>query len=36
VDRRQARHNIGTGLVVGGIAILFFGLSFAFAGIYIT
>jgi hypothetical protein len=36
MDRRLARRNIKAGLVAGGLAVLFFGLSFVFAGLYIS
>ena len=35
-DRRLARKNIKTGLVLGVIAAGLFGLSFAFASFYIS
>jgi len=36
MDRRLAQRNLTAGLVVGGIALLFFGLSFFIAVLYIT
>jgi hypothetical protein len=36
MDRRLAQRNLTAGLVAGGIALLFFGLSFFIAVLYIT
>jgi hypothetical protein len=36
VDRRLAQRNLTAGLLAGGLAVLFFGLSFFIAIIYIT
>jgi len=36
MDRNLARRNLRTGLVMAGVAIVFFGLSFLFAQAYIT
>jgi hypothetical protein len=36
VDRRLAQRNLTTGLLVAGLALLCFGLSFFIAVLYIT
>jgi hypothetical protein len=36
MTRRLARKNIRTGLIVGGICMLMFGLTFVVAAIYIS
>jgi hypothetical protein len=36
VDRRLARKNIRTGLIVGAIALFMFGISFVAALVYVT
>jgi hypothetical protein len=36
VDRRLAQRNLVTGLLAAGLALLFFGLSFFLAVLYIT
>ena len=36
MDRRLARRNFQSGLVIGGLAVFFFGLAFVFAGLYIA
>jgi hypothetical protein len=36
VDRRLAQRNLTAGLLAGGLALLFFGLSFFLAVLYIT
>jgi hypothetical protein len=36
VDRRLAQRNLTAGLVAGGLALLFFGLSFFIAVLYIS
>jgi hypothetical protein len=36
VDRRLARKNIRTGLIVGVIALFMFGISFVAALVYVT
>ena len=36
MTRRLARKNIRTGLIVGGICMLMFGLNFVVAAIYIS
>jgi hypothetical protein len=36
LDRRLARKNIRTGLIVGSLSLLMFGLSFVAAAIYVS
>jgi hypothetical protein len=36
VDRRLAQRNLSMGLLAAGLALLFFGLSFFLAVLYIT
>ncbi len=36
MDRRLARRNIRTGLIVGALSLLVFGLSFLAAAIYVS
>jgi hypothetical protein len=36
MDRQLARRNIRTGLIVGGISLFMFGLSFLAAAIYVS
>jgi hypothetical protein len=36
MDRRLARRNIRSGILLAGIAIFFFGFSFLFASLYIA
>ena len=36
MDRRLAQRNLVTGLLAAGLALLFFGLSFFLAVLYIT
>ncbi|MDX6697588.1 MAG: hypothetical protein QOE65_985 [Solirubrobacteraceae bacterium] len=36
MDRRLARRNIRTGLIVGALSLLVFGLSFLAAAIYVA
>jgi hypothetical protein len=36
MDRRLARKNIRSGLIVGGISLFMFGMSFVAAAIYVT
>jgi hypothetical protein len=36
MNRRLARKNIRTGLIVGGICMFMFGLTFVVAAIYIS
>jgi hypothetical protein len=36
VDRRLARRNIRAGLLIGGLAVFFFGLTFLFTSFYIS
>jgi hypothetical protein len=36
MDRKLARRNIVAGLVVGGIALVMFGLTFLAASLYLT
>ena len=36
MDRRLARKNIRTGLIVGAVIVFMFGISFVAAAIYIT
>ena len=36
MDRRLARKNIRSGLIVGAIALFMFGMSFVAAAIYVT
>ena len=36
MDRRLAQRNLTAGLVVGGLALFFFGLCFFIAILYIT
>jgi hypothetical protein len=36
VDRKLARRNLVAGLVVGGIAIVMFGLTFLAASLYLS
>jgi hypothetical protein len=36
VDRRSAYRNLGTGLLLGALAIFAFGMTFVFATFYIA
>jgi hypothetical protein len=36
MDRRLARKNIRSGLIVGAISLFMFGMSFVAAAIYVT
>jgi hypothetical protein len=36
MDRRLARKNIITGLIVGGISVMIFGLTFLLAAAYLN
>lgn len=36
MDRRVARRNVITGLIAGGIALGFFGLTFLAASLYLS